>query len=344
MIIKSMTRKDNSFAQLVEYIGRHDNDDDRDIYHNFYQFKRASVIDEFEENAAHLPKRRNGNVMYHEVISISRSPNIAIEQQKIYLQDIVEEYIRKRAPDCLAFGSIHDEKDNNLHYHVMISANAIGERKRHSIRKNQFNKLVREHEIWMNQKYPELEQGKIIGTPARERVTNKAGELIRRGGKLSRRQDLKRRLSQVFEATNWLDAADRLSSNNLEFYKWGKNYGVIDGNFDSKHRFKTIGVTEDFENFKANMELAELQAKETPIIEIPTKKERKHQPEATEKTQEREIETEATRVPQKTVEPIQEPIVEEMDDFERERLARELELKKLAAERDGRELDKDLDK
>ncbi len=158
-----MSRKEPTFAELYDYITR---DGDHDTHYSFTQNfilrERDAILNEFERNAAFLSKRKNGNYLYHEIISITRATGISEAHQKELLQDIIRQYAQSRGKDCLIFGGMHIEKDNNLHYHLMISANALNQARRYSLKKASFNNIKKLTELYVLERYPELEQAKLI--------------------------------------------------------------------------------------------------------------------------------------------------------------------------------------
>ena len=127
MIIKSMSRKQANFGQLVDYFEDGRQDEKYNIYHNIYSTNAENIKSEFTKNATFLSQRKNGVYMYHEVLSITKTANLTREQQKEILKDIGLEYIQNRANHNLVFAVLHDDKADNLHYHFMISSNENGE-------------------------------------------------------------------------------------------------------------------------------------------------------------------------------------------------------------------------
>ena len=74
MIIKSMSRKDATFSQLVTYISRDQAADRSNVLkHNLHGQDDPAIVAELEANGRLLKARKNGVVMYHEIISITRS-------------------------------------------------------------------------------------------------------------------------------------------------------------------------------------------------------------------------------------------------------------------------------
>lgn len=70
MIVKSISRKTKSFAQLMRYMTRDDANRDHDLYHHLDAENPQALVSQFEANAALLKARKNGNILYHEIVSI----------------------------------------------------------------------------------------------------------------------------------------------------------------------------------------------------------------------------------------------------------------------------------
>ena len=89
MIIKSMGRKASAkiaggrgrspFLNLVRYMTREDAGEKAQsvLWHGFYGhggMGERDIVSAFEENSRLLKERKNGNVLYHEILSFSGSP------------------------------------------------------------------------------------------------------------------------------------------------------------------------------------------------------------------------------------------------------------------------------
>ena len=127
MIIKSLSRKSPSFAQLYDYMNR-PGQGDRAGYsfvRNIHAFdpSRDEIIGAFASNASHLRARQGGNILYHEILSIERKGDAADTELREVLYDLAQRYLEERAENLLAYGRLH-ESDGHFHYHLMISANA----------------------------------------------------------------------------------------------------------------------------------------------------------------------------------------------------------------------------
>ena len=135
MIIKSMGRRKTTarngqsvFASLLNYFLK-EKGAKIDICHNIpAHYYQSEIIDTFADNARYLHERKNGNLAYHEIISF---PVTQHDRSKVNtaLQNIGRTYLAERAPQNIAVGVIHNDK-NHVHLHLMLSSNKLYERNR----------------------------------------------------------------------------------------------------------------------------------------------------------------------------------------------------------------------
>lgn len=239
MIIKSMSRKEGSFSQLYEYMekGANRNDDKYRFVYNCFGRKKEQIINEFLSNSQRLKQRKNGVYLYHEIISISRSKTLSNEQQKKALYEIVQEYTKRRAFGNLACGYMHDEKDNNLHFHLMISSNEVGKSNRVSLRKKEFSTVKVELEKWVLQKYPELEQKKLISKNSKYK---------------DQKEEFIDSLQSIFSTAKSRDEFHSLLENNDSSYKVrGNTITFINNKTGKRHRLNTIGLGGEYAQMEA---------------------------------------------------------------------------------------------
>lgn len=262
MIVKSMTRKDASFEQIMDYLDKGGGDDKYNLYHNFDGFDKEDILSEFLENSKHVKYRKNGIYMYHEVLSLSKSDKISREKQKDRLREVVQEYIKARASKSLVYGVLHDDKDN-LHYHIVFSSNEIGKSKKIRISQGKFKEIKKESENYVLEKHQELEQKKVMQIPAEgPRLSQKGWELKRRTGRLPQKERVVNGLMDVFKkAETKQDFFDRLQKNNLEFNEKGKTISFIDLETGKPHRIKTLGLESQFQAMSQKIELEQVRNK-----------------------------------------------------------------------------------
>ena len=272
MIIKSMSRKDDSFGELYDYIrkGMDGMTDQPNAYwHNTYSsFKdRERVVNDFFDNANLLKKRKNGNTLYHEILSVKVNPNIKREKHYEALYGITHDYIRMRADKCLVIGGIHDEHDHHIHMHLMISANELSSSKRVRLTKKDFStvKKLTEEKALLN--WPELEQEILIGkekpTPDKDPPSGKAKtDKAKKTKPLNQKQKFKKRIQDIFnKSATKADFFNHLSEAKIEVYSRGKTTGFKDLVTGKNHRLKTLGLVDEFEYICSKLDPDSSQAK-----------------------------------------------------------------------------------
>jgi Relaxase/Mobilisation nuclease domain len=226
------------------------------LWQNFYGGEASHedhILSEFETNAKSLKDRKNGNVLYHEILSISRGHSLERKTLLRSLADIGQEYLRLRAPEQLAYGVVHLETDH-AHLHLMISANRVEASERVRLSRQAFAEVQKGAERYAIAKHPELKQTVIYDRDVNERrklqgerVKGQAHEqaMKARTNIASRKDVLKMRLHRIFEEAGSLaELSELLGRENLRTYTRGKNMGVL----ERKHRFATLGLETHFES------------------------------------------------------------------------------------------------
>lgn len=295
MIIKSLGRKasnkltgagrvKNPFMNLVRYMTRAGEGEYAKsvLWHGFYGHEGMDfqeIVSAFEENAKYLKERKNGNVLYHEILSFSAGYTLSGEALERAVADIGQEYLRYRAPGQMAFGAIHYDTDH-IHLHLMVSANAIGKAEREWLTKTQFAELQKAVEAFTLAKYPELAQTRIYDRDRpkdKERLKTQAHEqaMKSRTGEPSRKERIKSRLHGLFEqAASMAELERRLEAEGLSLYQRGKSLGVVerlpDGS-ERRHRLATLGLAE---HYQATMTRFEQGREQIPPGAAPTNDEK----------------------------------------------------------------------
>lgn len=256
-----MSRKNSSFSQLVDYMNKEgEREKIFDIYHNIYASdSKEFIAEEFKKNAEFLKERKNGNMFYHEMVSVTKSKSISIEKQKEILRDLVKDYIELRAKNNLVYAVMHTDKKDNLHYHLMISSNEYKNEKKHRLSKTGFAKIQKEIEKYVLNNYPQMEQ-KIIYNQEKKSEKTKSSEFEfkKRTGKESQRDSVKRRLNEVFEKSKTKqEFFNNLADNNFELYVHGNTIGVTCKETKKNYRLKTLGLLNDFYKISPAIQEAE---------------------------------------------------------------------------------------
>lgn len=268
MIIKSLGRKASArmasgqgrspFSNLVQYMTREDAGEKAQsvLWHGFYGHEASSerdIASAFEENAKLLKERKNGNVLYHEILSFSAGYRLKEEALTRAVSDIGQEYLRHRAPNQMAFGAVHFDTDH-IHLHLMISANEVGKRERVRLAKAEFAEIQKVVETFTLSRYSELAQTRVYDRDRpRERLKTEVHEqaMKARTGAPSRKESLKGKLHGLFErASSRADLERLLQGEGLTFYTRGKYPGVVERLADGserRHRLSTLGLGDHYQ-------------------------------------------------------------------------------------------------
>jgi hypothetical protein len=277
MMVKSLSRKTPDFAGILSYVAQEGKTAGPPLLHNFPPspeggFDLASVRAVFEDNATHCPPRRNSVGLYHEILSLA--PGDAPHATPEIILDLARRYLAVRAHGALGYGVVHADREN-LHIHLVISANLIGQAKKLRLSRAGFQEVKRGLEAYQRERYPELSHSLVYRDepmPQKSPVANqRAGEGTRRSpGELERAKrharqgkqassrkevlrDLLRNALTVSETPNTFRT--RLNGHNLAlYYRCGRPYGVVSGN--KKYRFSTLGLEHDLQKAVAGWEQA----------------------------------------------------------------------------------------
>lgn len=280
MIIKSMSRKHPSFAQLIDYIEGDAKLKSRQysIHHNLYGHDRDNGQDQdnrhatdhikqaFEENSRHLRQRKNGVYLYHEILSMSRIQSMTEDEQKRVLKQIVESYLHARGRHNMAYAVMHEDTQN-LHFHICMSANAVGDKERTRLSKKQFASIQIELEKYVLKHYPEMEQRAVFHqnqTPeeraermatkdANQRLSDRGEQVKRRGGQSTIRDQVQETLADIFErATDPRHFTELLEKAGFKHYTRGQSHGVTDRD-GNKYRLARLGLGDAWQRLDAKM-------------------------------------------------------------------------------------------
>ncbi len=224
----------------------------------------VAVQREFLKNARSLPPRKNGNILYHEIISFSDLDWDSITPT--ILESLTRKYLELRAPYALAYAQGHFDTDCP-HVHIMISANNCKSTRRLRLSRAKFSQIKRSMEAYQRQHYPFLKHSVVLNSngkgpnqQARVRQSRKENERDRRlrkedGKSLSRKQQIRDLVVQQLVAGRSAKGFFlRLKILGLHLYKRGKHFAVHDlaGDPSSpavgrRYRLSTLGLQEAFE-------------------------------------------------------------------------------------------------
>jgi len=256
MILKSLSRKTPSFAQLITYMNDEKADKSCELHHNCFNRGSEALAGEFFENSKLLKARKDGNYLYHEILSIDLKEGVERSHAKQCLRELALKYVEQRCSRNMVYGTLHEDHKDHIHYHLLISANERESRKRFRVTKKAFDTIKHELETYVLTNYPELKQIPVATTTRQEKkLSRKASDQKRRTGKLERKEQVRDTILQAIETSNTLEGfKQNLLTQNYEFYTRGKNYGVAVSHDDGKiikYRFAGLGIHESFDAFLA---------------------------------------------------------------------------------------------
>ena len=262
-----MARKSPSFGQRLAYMTLPERVGPA-ITHNLTASgdDLAGVHREFLDNFRYLPPRKNGNVLYHEVLSFSDLDRTNVTPS--VLEGLTKKYLELRAPYALAFAQSHFDTDCP-HVHIMISANNCRSTRRLRLSRAEFSQVKRSLEKFQRQQYPFLQHSVVLerdgidhntqGTRIKERrsESERSRRLLKTDTSTpSRKQQIHDLVAQQLVAARSAKGLyQRLKILGLHLYKHGKYFAVHDlvGNPESavpgrRYRLRTLGLDDTFKN------------------------------------------------------------------------------------------------
>ncbi len=258
-----MSRKTVSFGQLLEYLNTPEHSCPAILQNLRTKTDDLDAIErEFLDNARYLPPRKNGNVLYHEVLSFS---DLDRGQITPALENLARKYLELRAPYALAYGKAHLDTDCP-HIHLMISANNVSSSRRLRVSRSRFANIKRELEAYQREQYPFLKHSLVIDRTSRQTSEKKQATAVplrrRRESERVRRLRKQGRKNQPSEKellrTALLDELTtahsgeafflRLKLLGLRLYRRGRTVSVEDMAAGRRYRLKTLGLDRAFSN------------------------------------------------------------------------------------------------
>ena len=256
MIIKSMSRKGPSFAQLIAYIDQGATTQDPIFARNIYASDQPKwTAQQFIDNHRHLPARKNGNSLYHEIIALKPQSGLSVEQMRSILLKLAERYTSLRGPKQLTYGRVHMDTQSP-HIHLMSSSNELSRRARVRHSKADYRQIQIAMERYAKTAFPTLDLPDIYDRPKAKtgpKISNAEAEMIRRTGKPSTRQEITKTLQQeVGSKPTWAKVRELANRMGWNLYQRGRAWGlIVEGR---KYRLSTLGI-----DIKPDPRLQELQ-------------------------------------------------------------------------------------
>ncbi|WP_273281348.1 relaxase/mobilization nuclease domain-containing protein [Pseudooceanicola atlanticus] len=257
MIIKSMSRKAPTFAQLAAYIGRNAGPGSGTAFvRNIYagEHDQKAVVAQFLDNYRYLPERKGGNALYHELIALEPQQHLSPAEVEDALHELAEQYCTQRAPHQLAWGRVHHDTEFP-HMHLMISANAIRSDRRVRMDRAYFARVQRDLERWQAANLPQLKATIVYGHDHEKQTPKQPiqeGEMVRRTQAPSRKQEVCALVGAVLAAAkDQVEFSRRLQRQGFEVYQRGNAIGVIDQGTGNRYRLRTLGLDRQFRQLPA---------------------------------------------------------------------------------------------
>lgn len=268
MMVKSLSRKTPDFAGILAYVADEGKTAGSPLYHNFPPppdggFDLAAIEAVFEDNATHCPARKNATFLYHEILSLA--PGDAPQATPEIILDLARRYLALRAPGALGCGVVHADREN-LHIHLVISANLLGQAKKLRLSRAGFQEVKCGLEAYQRRRYPELGHSLVFrdepapreppaaNARAGEGTAPSAGEIerakrhARQGSLEPSRKELLRDVLLNALTVSATPAAfrTRLAGHDLTLYhRGGHPAGIFSEN--KKYRFSTLGLEHDLQ-------------------------------------------------------------------------------------------------
>ncbi|HTG33286.1 MAG TPA: relaxase/mobilization nuclease domain-containing protein [Thermoanaerobaculia bacterium] len=250
-----MPRKTVSFGQLLEYLNQPAERGEA-ILQNFRANRDAltSLHGEFLENSRLLPARKNGNILYHEILSFSDLDRGVITPA--ILEDLTRYYLSLRAPYALAYGKAHFNT-KCPHVHLIISANDLESSRRRRLSKAEFQGLKRNLEQYQRAHYPFLRNSLLSERPKggadlrRKRGESERARRLRREGekKPARKEILRALVLQTLTAASSGPVfLQHLADQGLRLRARGRTVSLEDTATPGgrRYRLSTLGLQETF--------------------------------------------------------------------------------------------------
>jgi len=242
--MKSMSRSDSSFNQLLSYLEK---DETLDRYTwNMYAdwFNSRELEDEFINNTEYIKEARGKVYMYHEVLSLQDN-NLTQPKQREILFDLANEYVKQRADNHLVYGAVHNDTDN-LHMHLIISSNRVNANKRTRLSKQELAQIQFNVQEYKNTKYKELAlTNYYTKTKDRSKSKQKEQEIKHSRGKQTIKEQVRENLKNMFE--NSFTKEQLRGAMKQKAYEFTRENKSVKVNGRS-YRLKTLGLEKSYQN------------------------------------------------------------------------------------------------
>lgn len=255
MLIKILSRKNNSFGKLMNYISKEA--DSQTLCYNLPQTDELNILQqEFIQNNAYRSKGAKNN-MYHHILSFSSKDKLVITSE--ILHDVALHYINKAGlENHLVYGRVHTDRDHT-HWHLMSSQNSFHSRKGFRLSKSELKALQVEMEEYTKAHYPQIKHSFAYTTNKRNLTlgleTSKAvikpteqEFQIKKQGKTTEKEKLIAYLKIIAkQSSSILEFENRITQDSkYGFYSYrDKIHGIMNKEQNKKYRLTTLFKTKE---------------------------------------------------------------------------------------------------
>ena len=256
MVVKTIRWKNINFKKIISYILDKNWNEKTSSFAIFRNIKNSSnVLKEFKENDRYRKRRKNGVVLYHEVLSFHKKDSHKLDHLK--LNEIALKYISVRSPNALCVASPHFDTEN-IHIHFCFSGTEYKSSKTLRMDNKIFKKVRQEIENFQKENFPELQNSLVFSRNQEFLNSRKEGnkKLMITGksekefqmnkrllgnGQRTDKEIIKKELRSLFLKSNNLnDFQQNIISKGFEIYSYrNKPTGILFN--ERKYRFKLFG-------------------------------------------------------------------------------------------------------
>jgi hypothetical protein len=208
------------------------------------------IVKEFIDNDTHRRKRKNGVVLYHEILSYSPKDTKKLNLE--ILEDIAQKFIELRGDRALCLAKPHIENEN-IHIHFCFSGTEYHSAKVLRLDNKTFKQLRIDIEQYQQEKYPELSDSIVyLNKWQKEQVVEQEEvtlsdpefQLKKRTGNQSDKEQINELVQLSFQKSSSRDDFfQKLIQQGLDLYKYRNKVNGLLWN-GRKYRFRTLNISE----------------------------------------------------------------------------------------------------
>lgn len=139
---------------IIHYIADQEKATDQPLrmYHNTPSMDLDAVTQAFTNNLQ-FQTPQNRLTAYHDILSFHPHDQLRLSRDMIH--DLVQHYIKLRAPQSLWFGQLHTDQ-NHPHFHLLLSGNEYHSRRASRMSRPAFYQLRVDMERYQQEQFPAL--------------------------------------------------------------------------------------------------------------------------------------------------------------------------------------------